>query len=84
MYSYSSVSEGGVTLCQTLQALVYWLLKVMLKSVQQYQESRQTEYQNVLHAAALAADAITDSNTVNGLLYIAQSEDSGKSRLLIN
>ncbi|XP_060574517.1 mediator of RNA polymerase II transcription subunit 24-like [Ruditapes philippinarum] len=74
--SYSSVSEGGVTLCQTLQALVHWLLKVMLKCVQQYQESRQTEYQNVLHAAALAADAITDSYTVNGLLYIAQSEET--------
>lgn len=74
--SYSYGTEGGVNLCQTLQSLLHWLLRVMLRSVQQYQESRHKEYQNVLHAAALAADAITESSTVNGLVYIAQSEDS--------
>lgn len=50
----------------------------MLRSVQQYQESRQSEHQNVLKAAALAAEAITESSTVTGLLYIAQSEDTGQ------
>lgn len=73
--SYSS-ADGGLTLCHTLQSLLHWLLKVMLRAVQHYQESGQTEYQNVLHAATLAADAITESSTVNGLLYVAQCEDS--------
>lgn len=52
----------------------------MLKSVQQFQESKKPEHQNVLHAAALALHAMTQSNTVNALLYIARSESSGTVR----
>lgn len=72
-------AEGGLELCQSLQLLVHWLLKVMLKSVQHFADSKQQEYLNVLHSAALALHAMTQSSTVNALLYIARSEGSGKT-----
>lgn len=61
-----------------MESLIDWFLKVMLHSVKVYRDSFQAEYANVLHSAALASDAITDSKTVTGLLFIAKSEDAGK------
>ncbi|XP_052811866.1 mediator of RNA polymerase II transcription subunit 24-like isoform X2 [Mya arenaria] len=73
---FSYGSEGGLALCHTLQSLVYWLLKVMLRSAQQFLESEQTEHQNLLHSGALALQAMAQSQTIASLLYIARAENS--------
>ncbi|WAQ95065.1 MED24-like protein [Mya arenaria] len=65
---FSYGSEGGLALCHTLQSLVYWLLKVMLRSAQQFLESEQTEHQNLLHSGALALQAMAQSQTIASLL----------------
>ncbi|KAL4223940.1 Mediator of RNA polymerase II transcription subunit 24 [Mactra antiquata] len=73
--SFNYGLEGGVGLCKTIESLIYWILRVMLHSVKTYRENFQAEYANVLHASALAIDAITESKTVIGLMYIARSEN---------
>jgi len=82
-FRYCYAAEGGQELCGSLQSLVHWLLKIMLKSVQTYQETKLPEHQNVLHAAAQALNAMTQSSSVNALLYIARSEGSGMIASLI-
>jgi len=51
----------------------------MLRSVQQCQESPDCDYQGVLHAGSMALQCMAASNTVCALLYIAKSENSGKT-----
>ena len=77
-YSFSSWGDGGVTLCKTMQNLLLWLLKVMLKSVQKFQEGGQQDFVNVLDAASTAVLKMTESTTIRGVLYIARNEETGK------
>ena len=62
-----------------MQNLLHWLLKVMLKSVQKFQDAGQQDYINVLDAAATAVLRVTESSTIRGLLYIARNEETGKN-----
>ena len=61
-----------------MQNLLLWLLKVMLKSVQKFQDGGQQDYVNVLDAASTAVLKMTESTTVRGVLYIARNEETGK------
>ena len=78
-YSFSNWSDGGLSLCKTMQNLLHWLLKVMLKCLQKFQDGGQQEYVNVLDAAATAVLKVTDSGTIRGILYIARNEEMGKN-----
>ncbi|XP_052248773.1 mediator of RNA polymerase II transcription subunit 24-like isoform X10 [Dreissena polymorpha] len=73
---FSYGSDGGPALCQCLQSLVHWLLKVMLRAVQMIQEPAQLEYQTLLQSATAALQAISQSDTISALLYIAKTETS--------
>ena len=61
-----------------MQNVLHWLLKVMLRCEQKFQENGQMEYVNILDAAATAILKVTDSGTIRSLLYIARNEDIGK------
>ncbi|XP_052248768.1 mediator of RNA polymerase II transcription subunit 24-like isoform X4 [Dreissena polymorpha] len=73
---FSYGSDGGPALCQCLQSLVHWLLKVMLRAVQMIQEPAQLEYQTLLQSATAALQAISQSDTISAILYIAKTETS--------
>ena len=67
-----------------MQNMLHWLLKVMLRCEQKFQDGGQLEYINILDAAATAILKVTDSGTIRGLLYIARNEDIGRVLFVVS